>query len=111
MNSIDYSLIGQKIRRARQNLNLSQEQLAEACDLSASFLGHIERGTRKMSLETFAALCAALNLTPNYLLSTQTDSNANSFIINLDNLSTDDELKKQRFIHAVQALAAGIDKL
>ena len=111
MDSLNYGLIGQKIRRARQNLNLSQEQLAEACDLSASFLGHIERGTRKLSLETFAALCSVLNLTPDYLLSTQTDDSANTFVVDLDGLNTDDELKKQRFIHAVQALAAGIDKL
>lgn len=111
MEPIDYCLIGQKIRRARQNLNLSQEQLAEACELSASFLGHIERGTRKMSLETFGALCQALNLTPDYLLYQQTDSTANTLTINLDNLATDDPVKKQRFINAVHALAAGISKL
>ena len=112
MDSVDYRLIGQKIRRARQNLNLSQEQLAEACDLSASFLGHIERGTRKMSLETFAALCAYLNLTPSYLLSSQADEGtANTLMINLDSLNTTDELKKQRFINAVNALAAGVQLL
>lgn len=111
MDPIDYRLIGQKIRRARQDLHLSQEQLAETCDLSASFLGHIERGTRKMSLETFAALCTALRLAPNYLLAAQSSDSTDTYTIDLDALATDDPAKKQRFINAVNALAAGIDQL
>ena len=50
--NIDYISIGNRIRTARTNLSLSQEQLAEKCNLSTSFIGHIERGSRKMSLET-----------------------------------------------------------
>ena len=47
---------------------MTQEQLAEKLQLSTSFLGHIERGTRKASLETLIALCNALDVSPNYLL-------------------------------------------
>ena len=36
--------------------------------ISASFLGHIERGTRVASLETFVALCNELHVSPQYLL-------------------------------------------
>ena len=42
MSNIDYIRIGEKIRKARIEAELSQEQLAEQCDISLSFLGHIE---------------------------------------------------------------------
>ena len=31
-------------------------------------MGHIERGTRVANLETFVAICNALNVSPDYLL-------------------------------------------
>ena len=43
-------------------------ELAEKCNLSVSFLGHIERGSRKMSLETLVTVCEVLNLSADYLL-------------------------------------------
>ena len=65
---MNYALLGQRIKQARKEKHLTQEQLAEVCGLSASFLGHIERGTRKASLETLYALCRALNVSSDYLL-------------------------------------------
>lgn len=59
---MDYRLMGQKIRKHRRALSLTQEQLAEKIDVSTSFVGHIERGTRKASLETLEKLCIALNI-------------------------------------------------
>lgn len=66
---MDYILLGQRIRRYRQVKKLTQEQLAERADISASFMGHIERGSRIASLDTLMKLCAALGVTPNDLLS------------------------------------------
>ena len=48
-DSINYLEIGARIRRQREQIGLTQEQLGEACDLSTSFVGHIERGSRKLS--------------------------------------------------------------
>ena len=62
MKSIDYTEIGRKIRQARQSHSYSQEQLAELCGISTAFLGHIERGTRAMSLETLISICTVLNI-------------------------------------------------
>lgn len=65
---MDYTMLGQRIRHYRQKLHLTQEQLAERAGVSASFMGHIERGSRAASLETVMQLCAALDVTPNDLL-------------------------------------------
>lgn len=65
---MDYPALGQSIRMYRKKLRLTQEQLAEQAGVSASFLGHIERGSRIASMETFVRLCQALKVTPNDLL-------------------------------------------
>lgn len=70
---MDYIMLGQRIRHYRQKLHMTQEGLAEKAEVSASFLGHIERGTRVASLETVMKLCIALNITPNELLGDELD--------------------------------------
>ena len=62
MKSIDYTEIGHKIRQSRIAHSYSQEQLAELTGISTAFLGHIERGTRAMSLETLVSICSVLNI-------------------------------------------------
>lgn len=61
---------GQRIRMLRERKRLTQEQLAGRAEVSTSFLGHIERGTRVASVETLLRLCAALDVTPNDILGT-----------------------------------------
>ncbi|MBQ3155643.1 MAG: helix-turn-helix transcriptional regulator [Clostridia bacterium] len=65
---MDYKLLGMKIRLFRRKQGLTQEQLAERTELSASFISHIERGNRISSLETVMKLCHVLQVTPNDLL-------------------------------------------
>lgn len=68
---MNYQSLGKKVRECRKRKQLTQEQLAEIVDISPSFLGHIERGSRVASLETFARLCNALDVSPHYLLSNE----------------------------------------
>ena len=65
---MDYADFGHRIRKLRHGQGSKQQELAERAGLTASFLGHIERGTRIASLETLVVLCAALRTTPNHLL-------------------------------------------
>lgn len=69
---MDYAALGQRIRTYRRALHMTQEELAEKAGLSASFLGHIERGSRVASLDTLVQLCHALHVTPNELLGEET---------------------------------------
>ena len=65
---MDYSSLGALIRRERSLRSWTQEQLAEKANISLSFLGHIERGTRKASLETLVALANVLDVSIDDLL-------------------------------------------
>lgn len=68
MKGLDYGKMGMRIRQVRKVKGWSQDELAKRCGISMSFLGHIERGTRIMSLETFASICAALDTGADELL-------------------------------------------
>ena len=65
---LDYRKIGMRIRQVRKTRGWSQDALAKKCGISMSFLGHIERGTRIMSLETFVNICGALDAGADELL-------------------------------------------
>lgn len=66
---MDYKDFGARIRLVRRKAGMTQEQLSEKIGMSASFLGHLERGTRVPSLETLVAICNELHVAPEYLLS------------------------------------------
>lgn len=59
---MDYKKLGNRIRERRKELRFTQEQLAENIEMSVAFVGHIERGTRKLSVDTLCKLCDALNM-------------------------------------------------
>ena len=65
---INYQDIGMRIRKLRRAEGITQEELADKIGISASFMGHIERGSRVASLETLVLLCNTLHTTPNHLL-------------------------------------------
>ncbi len=68
MRELDYAKMGMRIRQIRKAKGWSQDDLAKRCGISMSFLGHIERGTRIMSLETFTGICEALGAGADELL-------------------------------------------
>ena len=60
--------LGENIRAARRNKNLTIEALSELAGISESFLGSVERGESSVSLETFISLCKALCVSADLLL-------------------------------------------
>lgn len=68
MRNLDYSAVGGRIRQARKKKGWSQGLLARKCSISTSFMGHIERGTRIMSLDTFVNICGVLEVDADELL-------------------------------------------
>ncbi|NMB08951.1 MAG: helix-turn-helix transcriptional regulator [Tissierellia bacterium] len=65
---LDLRAIGNKIRLEREMLNLSREKLAEITELSPFYIGQIERGERKMSLDTLVKFANTFNVSIDYLL-------------------------------------------
>ena len=90
-----YREIGQRIRKRRLEMKLTQQQFAERVGISMSFYGHIERGTRKASLDTVIKLCNALQVSPSILLQDSLDSD---LLGDRDQSLSDDQRKLLREI-------------
>lgn len=65
---MDYIALGQRIRMRREELNLTQTSVAEAIHVTSSFIGHIERGTRKASMDTLVKLAIFFHVGTDALL-------------------------------------------
>jgi len=73
--------IGLRIRQARENAGLTQEQLGSRVDMSPMGISHLEKGQRKMKIEDIIKIAERLNVRVAHLLEPITEKS----IINLSN--------------------------
>ena len=67
--TVDLSVeIGRRVRRRREELGFTREQLAEQVDLSANFFAEIELGRKNMSAKSLYKVAKVLNLSADYIL-------------------------------------------
>ena len=71
----DYSVIGKRIKEARNNQNLTQEELADELNISVAFLSRVETGKSHINLKRLTQIAEFLKVSPGYLL---TGSNTTS---------------------------------
>ena len=65
---MNYKEIGKRIREEREAFGLTREKFAELLDLSTNFVGQIERGEKKMSLETLVSISDCLHVPLDYII-------------------------------------------
>ena len=65
---MDFTQLGKRIRDERLLLRLTLANLAERIDKSINFIGQIERGEGRPSVETLVDIANALGTTVDYLL-------------------------------------------
>jgi len=81
---MDYEKLGVRVRQERERNNLTQSELARKVGVTGSFIGHIERGEKKASVETLVALCNALEISPSVLLRDSLSDGAIQSQLNFD---------------------------
>ena len=60
--------IGEKIRNAREDMDLLQSDMAKLIPMNQSNYSKIERNVQEPNLEQLRRICQILKLNPNYLL-------------------------------------------
>jgi transcriptional regulator with XRE-family HTH domain len=61
-------IFGQNLRRKRETLGISQEDLAEKAGLHRTYIGSVERGERNVSIDNMERLAVAVGSTIEELL-------------------------------------------
>ncbi len=99
--------IGNNIQLARLKRGLTQETLAEKCDVSTNYISSLERGLTSGSIPLIISICNVLQVTPNYLFnySSNTENfNDNVDIINPEILICYSKLKDENKIFVNQTI-------
>ncbi len=56
------SAVGRRVRQLRQQLEISQEELAARADLHRNYVGSVERGEREIGISAIGQLAQALGI-------------------------------------------------
>ena len=107
---MDYKRLGIRIREERKRLNLTQAQLAEAVDISDTYMGAIERGERSLTLDTLVRLVNRLGVTVDYLLADSVADNDSNIIEQFKQIIDQQPLeRKQWAINVLRTLFSYFD--
>lgn len=60
--------MGKRLVARRKQLRLTQEELAERADMNAQIISTAETGKKALRPENIIKICAALDISPDYLL-------------------------------------------
>lgn len=61
-------LLGKRLKKIREDKNMSQEDVAKAAGVSVGYYARVERGKHDPTTTKFSKICKALNVDPAKLL-------------------------------------------
>lgn len=107
---MDYKRLGERIREERLRLHLTQAQLAEAVDISDTYMGAIERGERSLTLDTLVRIVNRLGVTVDYLLSDSVSDSNNNIMEQFKQITDQQPLeRRQMAINVLRAIFSYFD--
>ncbi len=65
---VQKQFIGRILRRKREALGISQEELAARSEVDRSYISILERGLKSPTIETLEKICAALGTLPEHVI-------------------------------------------
>lgn len=103
---IDYSAVGQRIKKVRKEKNLTQEKLAENLEVSTVYISQVENGKTKLNLEMLVRIADLLGTDPGYFLTGVSCGSQDYLLSDLALLLQDCPPDKRRLIMDVAKLIA-----
>ena len=112
MVEIDYIEMGKRLREVRQVRKLTQEEAAERCDITSSYYGNIERGNKKMSIETLGKISKGLGMSTDWLLFGEITEGQEEFMMLLAELQRGaDEKQFKKYLSIIKSISTVMDIL
>ena len=107
--ALDYSVIGNRIRKSRLDKKMTQEKLAEALNVSVAFISRIERGTTHVNLKRLSEICNLLDISEGYLIN-GTNINSDNYLSNeFNELFLSCPKEKQKLIYEIAKIIRNSD--
>ena len=107
--SPDYNVIGRRIKAARIQQRLTQEELADKIDVSVAFMSRIERGQSAINLKRLTQIAEILKVSPGYLLTGSNTASKDYLREDFKQVLEKCTPEKQRLIYAISELISRSD--
>ena len=104
--AVDYTVIGERLKKARKDKHLTQEQLAEKIDVSIAFLSRIERGSSQINLKRLSQICQILDVTEGDILNGSSSKSTKYLNSEFADLLRNCSTKKQKLIYDIAKVIA-----
>ena len=102
---MDMIAVGNRIKEAREQAHLTQEDLAEIVDISPTHMSVIERGAKTPRLDTFVKIVNALKLSSDSLLQDVVTPVSDTIIAELSiRIGSLPPKEQTRILNAIRAL-------
>ena len=99
----DYSVIGKRIKEARNNQNLTQEELADELNISVAFLS---RGKSHINLKRLTQIAEFLKVSPGYLLTGSNTTSKDYLKEDFKNILDKCSPEQQKLIYEISELVS-----
>lgn len=84
--TLDYKLLGENIKKARNKCGISQFGLSDLTNLTPQYLSQVETGKKKASLLSLVKISTALNVSIDELLSDCRDNNRENLFLEISSI-------------------------
>jgi len=106
----DFRAIGNRLLTFRKSTGMTQAELAEKAGLSDRTYADIERGTVNMRLETLLRICDVLRITPNDILTQETENHDRTQEEIISCLSSCSQKDRETAIRLISVFIDSLDK-
>lgn len=108
--ALDYTIIGERIKLARTNKKLTQENLAEKLDVSVPYLSRLECGDSRINLKRLNQICEILDVTEGEILNGVSTTSPNYLSENFANLLSNCSPEKAKLIYNIAKMIVENEK-
>ena len=99
--ALDYTIIGERLRKVRTEKHLTQEKLAEKLDVSVAFLSRVERGSSHINLKRLSQICNELGVSEGYILNGVSSTSNNYLSSEFEEILNNASPEKQKLIYEI----------
>ena len=108
--AIDFCIIGSRLKQARIDAGLTQQEMAEKTNLSVAFISRVERGTSHINLKRLSEFCSILHVSEGYILNGSSDEDSKYLYDEFNNILKKCSPEKQKLIYKLSKVIAEDDK-
>lgn len=97
----DYYILGERLKQARLNKRLTQEDIAEKLDVSVAYISRVESGSSHINLKRLDQICSLLDISESYILNGSSENSKNYLDEDFKKLLEKSTPEQQRLIYDI----------